>query len=111
MKTIKTAVYETDDGRLWKDKAQAKRHQAWLDLVALCVPIVQLEAEGVGEQPETLARELASTLLANSDALTKLFRADPCEGGGEPNGEVTVSDVGEDSIQRDERIATAGTGG
>lgn len=82
MKTLKT-VYETTDGKLWKDKTQAKRHEAWLDLNSLASGLLG----NLGELPPSIkekAPALAQSLLMNGDELRRILRADPTEGGGDP---------------------------
>ena len=59
MQTLKTC-YKTSDGKLWEDKTQAKRHTAWLDLVAIVESAMAVSEEKAFESshPEEFAREL-----------------------------------------------------
>lgn len=90
MKKIKTAVYETDDGLLWKDKGQAKRHSAWLDLKNIAARLLhEMAMYDTEEQTHEKggASDMAELIYKKADDLARIFRAEPCDGGGEPNGE------------------------
>ena len=82
-----TRVYECTDQKLFRDRAVAKRHEAWLELVALCRPIVEhLEIGSPDESLTIISGLLAHELLERGDELRRILRANPVEGGGETNG-------------------------
>jgi len=62
---MRISAYETGDGRIHKDRAIARKHQAWLDLVAWCDFNLSEECSGPRD---------AAGMLEHRDALIKLLR-------------------------------------
>lgn len=62
-----TKVYETSDGKLFRSRKTARRHEAWLELVDLCASSKYGDLDA-----------LAEWLCSRSTDLQKLLKAEPC---------------------------------
>jgi hypothetical protein len=68
-------IYESADGKLWRDAKKCKQHDAWLQLVELC--------EHIKSDPEFGSEAMASWIVEYKDFLLKLLKSDPLKDGGE----------------------------
>jgi hypothetical protein len=68
-------VWETTDGKLHRDKAAAKRHEAWLELVAFCDAVTTCGTEPL------CGDVLAVSIRADADSLARILRAKPERAG------------------------------
>lgn len=76
--------YQCDDGRWFtKDQhAQAKSHQAWLQLVGLCEMMVGAAMDDMGDEVIGTGH-LAAEMRDCGPSIINILRANPIEGGGE----------------------------
>jgi hypothetical protein len=70
MKPKRVTTYETTDKQLFRDKAEAKRHQAWLDLENICNGFDARDY--LGEQSD--GRALVRFIQANGDEIVRLLK-------------------------------------
>lgn len=78
MATAIRRVWETSDGRLFRDRAVAKRHDAWLELVAVADRMmVELGLPVPGDGDDPTVESLAHQILLNTDDIQRILRAKP----------------------------------
>ncbi len=73
-------IYQSADGKLWRDPKLCKQHDAWLELAEVCAVL----AEGLlGVPTEEAAEQLAVEIVSEGEELARILRANPLKDGGE----------------------------
>ena len=70
-------IYETNDGKLLRDRKACDRHNAWLDLVAWSESVI---ADATIAGPEAVAaRDIAIVMADRGDELAAIMKRRPLE--------------------------------
>jgi hypothetical protein len=85
---MRVSAYETNDGRIFKDRSQAKEHQSYLELVELAKTI---PAGASSEPVDVLERQRVAWLIEHAATIRKL--AKHANDHSQPNGEQLEVDV------------------